>query len=59
VTGPRGLGGLTDQISTPPFAAASGLLLWGARHWGEEQEEAGSRVGVGSRIARMFRGLVP
>ncbi|OGN77502.1 MAG: cell division protein FtsA [Chloroflexi bacterium GWC2_70_10] len=59
VTGPRGLGGLTDQISTPPVAAASGLLLWGARHWGEEQEEAGSRVGVGSRIARMFRGLVP
>jgi cell division protein FtsA len=59
VTGPRGLGGLTDQISTPPYAAASGLLVWGARHWGEEQEEAGSRVGMGSRIARIFRGLVP
>jgi cell division protein FtsA len=59
VTGPRGLGGLTDQISTPPFAAASGLLLWGARHWGAEDEEARSRVGVGSRIARLFRGLVP
>jgi cell division protein FtsA len=59
VTGPRGLGGLTDQISTPPYAAASGLLLWGARHWGEEQEEAGSRAGVGTRIARIFKGLVP
>ncbi len=59
VTGPRGLGGLTDQISTPPYAAASGLLLWGARHWGEEQEEAGSRSGVGTRIARIFKGLVP
>lgn len=60
VTGPRGLGGLTDQISTPAFAAASGLLLWGARHWGEEEEEARSRAqGVGSRLARMFRGLVP
>ena len=59
VTGPRGLGGLTDQISTAPYAAASGLLLWGARHWGEEQEEAGSRAGVGTRIARIFRGLVP
>jgi cell division protein FtsA len=59
VTGPRGLGGLTDQISTAPYAAASGLLLWGARHWGEDQEEAGSRAGVGTRIARIFRGLVP
>lgn len=59
VTGPRGLGGLTDQISTPPYAAASGLLLWGAHHWGEEQEEAGSRAGVGTRIARIFKGLVP
>lgn len=59
VTRPRGLGGLTDQISTPSYAAASGLLLWGARHWGEEQEEAGSRAGVGTRIARLFRGLVP
>ena len=58
VTGPRGLGGLTDQISTAPYAAASGLLLWGARHWGEEQE-AGSRAGVGTRIARLFKGLVP
>lgn len=59
VTGPRGLGGLTDQIATAPYAAASGLLLWGARHWGEDQEEAGSRAGVGSRIARIFKGLVP
>lgn len=59
VTGPRGLGGLTDQISTPPYAAASGLLLWGAHHWGEDQEEAGSRAGVGTRIARIFKGLVP
>jgi cell division protein FtsA len=59
VTGPRGLGGLTDQISTPPYAAASGLLLWGAHHWGEEQDEAGSRAGVGTRIARIFKGLVP
>ena len=61
VTGPRGLGGLTDQISTPPYAAASGLLLWGAHHWVTEEERARSRSadGVGSRIARLFRGLVP
>ncbi len=61
VTGPHGLGGLTDQISTPQFSAASGLLLWGARHWGSEEEHGRSRSldGVSSRIARLFRGLVP
>lgn len=61
VTGPRGLGGLTDQISTPPYSAASGLLLWGVHHGGAEDERAGSRSfdGVGSRIARLFKGLVP
>src|SRR3990170_3738712 len=59
VTGPRGLGGLTDQIATPPYAAASGLLLWGARHWGVEEAAAGARgEALGSRIARLFRGLV-
>ncbi|MGH2499085.1 MAG: cell division protein FtsA, partial [Candidatus Limnocylindria bacterium] len=30
VGAPTGLGGLTDQIGGPPYAAASGLLLWGA-----------------------------
>jgi cell division protein FtsA len=61
VTGPRGLGGLTDQISTPQYAASSGLLFWGTRHWGAEDERARERAmdGVGSRIARLFRGLVP
>jgi len=59
VTGPRGLGGLTDQISSPPFAAASGLLLWGARHWGEEDKPRAGRDGMGSRIGRLFRNLVP
>lgn len=58
-SGPHGLGGLTDQISTAPFSAASGLLLWGVRHWGEEQEEARQREGVGSRLGRLFRGLMP
>src|SRR6266566_3949707 len=33
VVGPQNLGGLTDQVSTPPYAAASGLLLWGAKNW--------------------------
>lgn len=61
VTGPKGLGGLTDQIAGPPYSAASGLLVWGARHWGAEEQRAGSRAldGFGSRIARLFRGLMP
>ncbi|MEK6619397.1 MAG: cell division protein FtsA [Chloroflexota bacterium] len=61
VTGPKGLGGLTDQIAGPPYSAASGLLVWSARHWGAEEQRAGSRAldGFGSRIARLFRGLMP
>ncbi|MEK7284647.1 MAG: cell division protein FtsA [Chloroflexota bacterium] len=61
VTGPKGLGGLTDQIAGPPYSAASGLLVWSARHWGAEEQRAGSRAldGFGSRIARLFRGLLP
>jgi len=61
VVAPTGLGGLTDQISTPPYAAASGLLLWGARNWAAADEEAGGRAleGVTSRIGRIFKGLMP
>ena len=60
VLAPAGLGGLTDSVSTPPYAAASGLLLWGARHWTAEDERAGSRTGdVGNRLAKLFRGLMP
>src|SRR5438132_346662 len=33
VVGPRGLGGLTDQIATPPYSAARRLPLWGAHNW--------------------------
>jgi cell division protein FtsA len=61
VLAPSGLGGLTDGISTPPYSASSGLLLWGARNWTAEDERAGGRAldGVGGRIARIFRGLMP
>jgi cell division protein FtsA len=62
VTGPHGLGGLTDQIADPPYAAASGLLLWGARKWTEEDAGAGARGDRGSLsswLARLFRGLIP
>ena len=58
---PSGLGGLTDAISSPPYAAASGLLLWGLRGWGSEEERTGGRAldGLGSRIRGLFRGLMP
>ncbi|HEY8655458.1 MAG TPA: cell division protein FtsA [Candidatus Limnocylindria bacterium] len=61
VVEPRNLGGLTDQISTPPYAAASGLLLWGAKNWTSEDERGAGRSldGLGSRIGRVFRGLLP
>jgi hypothetical protein len=61
VLAPAGLGGLTDSISTPPYSAASGLLIWGANHWTSEDERAGSRSldGMGGRIVKIFRGLMP
>ena len=60
VLAPSGLGGLTDSISSPPYAAASGLLLWGARNWTTEDAHATGRAAeVGGRIARIFRGLMP
>jgi cell division protein FtsA len=61
ILAPTGLGGLTDSISTPPYSAASGLLIWGARNWTAEDERAGGRAleGMGGRIAKLFRGLMP
>src|SRR5205809_3706437 len=61
VVAPTGLGGLVDRVSTPPYAAASGLLLWGARNWPTEDERAGGRAleGVGDRLGKIFKGLMP
>jgi cell division protein FtsA len=61
VVGPSGLGGLTDQIATPPYSAASGLLLWGAHNWPADDERAGGRAleGVTARIGKIFKGLMP
>lgn len=57
---PSGLGGLTDSISSPPYAASCGLLLWGAKNWSAEGEHEGGRAGdVGGRIAKLLRGLMP
>ena len=62
VMAPIGLGGLTDSVATPPYAAASGLLLWGAKTWNEgdgrtRDQAPGSRIG--ERLAKLFRGLMP
>jgi cell division protein FtsA len=61
VVGPSGLGGLTDQIATPPYSAASGLLLWGAHNWPADDERAAGRAleGVTARIGKIFKGLMP
>src|SRR5438445_2957231 len=61
VVPPSGLGGLTDQISAPPYAAASGLLLWGARNWSTDEQRASARSldGVTSRLGKIFKGLMP
>lgn len=57
---PSGVGGLTDQITSPPFAASCGLLLWGARNWSFADERAnGSLVAVGGRVRGFFRALLP
>jgi cell division protein FtsA len=61
VVGPQNLGGLTDQVSTPPYAAASGLLLWGTKNWTLGDDRAGGRSldGLSGRIGKLFRGLMP
>ena len=59
VLAPAGLGGLTDSISSPPYAASSGLLIWGAKNWTTDDERAGRAADVGGRLAKIFRGLIP
>jgi cell division protein FtsA len=61
VVAPRGIGGLTDQIAAPSFAAATGLLLYGSKNWsaGEEQTAARAFEGVGLRVRSFFRALIP
>src|SRR2546427_3146069 len=65
VVGPKGLGGLTDQIATPPYSPASGLLLWGAHNWASDDDRGNGHGpptpfdGVSSRIGKIFKGLMP
>ena len=58
---PTGTYGLTDQISTPAFAASVGLLKWGLE---QEFEPARTRGGVplsgiGSAVTNWLRNFLP
>ena len=60
VVAPSGVGGLTDQIATPAYAAASGLLLWGTKHWSlDEAASNGHLDGLGGRVRGLFKALLP
>ncbi len=49
---PRGLGGLSDTVNGPEWAAASGLLLWGFRDRTHVRKPPRSRLG---RVADSLR----
>ncbi len=59
VVAPAGVGGLTDQIASPAYAAASGLLLWGAKNWSLADEHSNGYVGLGGRVRGFLRALLP
>src|ERR671937_2635374 len=60
VVAPSGVGGLTDQIATPAFAAATGLLLWGTKHWSLDDESSNGHLeGIGGRVRGLFKALLP
>jgi cell division protein FtsA len=49
---PRGLGGLSDTVNGPEWAAASGLLLWGFRDRARVRKRPRTALG---RVAESFR----
>jgi cell division protein FtsA len=58
---PTGIYGLTDQVSTPAFAASVGLLRWGIE---QEYEPAGGGrgvplAGIGNALGSWLRNLLP
>ncbi len=57
---PSGLSGLTDQVSSPSFAASVGLLRWGID---QEYEPTGERrvplAGIGSALSSWLRNFLP
>lgn len=62
VAAPSGVGGLTDGLLEPPYSAAIGLLLWGARQVsaGEPPRfESAPAFGLLGRLRDLIRGLFP
>jgi cell division protein FtsA len=62
VSGPTGIGGLTDNILTPAYSTAIGLLYWGARglEAGDSQRfESAPAGGLPSRVRDALRNLFP
>src|SRR2546426_4474248 len=56
VVAPSGVGGLTDQIATPSYAAASGLLLWGTKHWSLDGGTSNGHLdGLGGRVRGLLK----
>lgn len=56
---PHGLVGLVDTISTPAFATGAGLLRWGDRQGDALLGQKRSGPGVGQRLSRFLRSLLP
>jgi cell division protein FtsA len=53
---PTGVGGLTDVVSRPEWATATGLLLYGHRYKGSRRRGRGVNR-ITSSVSRMFREL--
>ncbi|MBV9494172.1 MAG: cell division protein FtsA, partial [Acidobacteria bacterium] len=49
---PRGLGGLSDTVSGPEWAAATGLLLWGFRNQAKTRKRPVKGL---AKVAQSFR----
>jgi cell division protein FtsA len=62
---PKGLEGLTDEISSPAYAVAQGLILSGATdetYSGTKRQislKAGKDGGFMSKVGGFFRSLIP
>jgi cell division ATPase FtsA len=53
---PTGVGGLTDVVSRPEWATATGLLLYGHRYKGARRRGRGV-TRITASVSRMFREL--
>jgi len=51
---PRGLGGLSDTVNGPEWAAAAGLLLWGFRSRSKVRKQPVKGL---AKVAQSFRAL--